>query len=343
MLRLPPFRFLRPGSVDEAADLLAKHGDRAMVVAGGTDLVPKMKRGQMEPEVLVGLGHLTELRAVHATDGGGVEIGAGVTLTAASSDRRVGADHPAYTRAAALVSSPALRNVGTIGGNLCVDTRCNYYDMSVEWREACGFCMKKDGDICRVAPASKHCRAIASSDTAPAAIALGGTVVLVGPGGHRREVSVSDLYQDDGQFYLAKAPDEIVECLRLPPPGAWRSSYVKVRRRGAIDFPLAGAAVALAMAGPVVEGCRIVLTAVGSRPFDVSAAGEALVGRELTGRELTGEDGLLADVAAEAAKVAKPLDNADLHYVWRKQMTRRAVVQAIVEAAGHSPALAALA
>ncbi|HET9091593.1 MAG TPA: FAD binding domain-containing protein [Acidimicrobiales bacterium] len=337
MLRLPPCSYLRPGSVEEAAELASRHGERAMLVAGGTDLVPKMKRGQMEPEVLIGLGHLAELRAVTETEEGGFLVGAGVTLAEVSSSRRLAAAYPAFARAAALVSSPALRNVGTIGGNLCVDTRCNYYDMSFEWRQACGFCMKKDGDICRVAPASKRCRAIASSDTAPAAIALGARVVLVGPAGARREVPVDDLYRDDGQYYLAKAADEVVESVRLPAPGDWCSSYVKVRRRGTIDFPLAGVAVALRRSGPLVEDCRIVLTAVGSRPFDVSAAAAPLLGHELTAGVLAGADGVLAEVAAEAAKVAKPLDNADLHYVWRKQMTRRAVEQAIVEAAGCTP------
>ncbi len=338
MLRLPPCSYLRPGSVDEAAELLAEHGETAMLVAGGTDLVPKMKRGQMEPELLIGLGHLGELRAVTETEEGGFEIGAGVTLAAVSGSPRLAAAYPAYTRAAALVSSPALRNVGTIGGNLCVDTRCNYYDMSFEWRQACGFCMKKDGDICRVAPASKRCRAIASSDTAPAAIALGASVVLAGPGGRRREVPVDDLYRDDGQYFLAMAADEIVQSLRLPPAGSWGSAYVKVRRRGTIDFPLAGVAVALRRSGLLVEDCRIVLTAVGSRPFDVSLAAGPLLGRELTAEVLAGADDLLAEVANEAAKVAKPLDNADLHYVWRKQMTRRAVEQAIVEAASCLPA-----
>ncbi len=337
MLRLPPCSYLRPGSVEEAAELLSRHGERAMLVAGGTDLVPKMKRGQMEPEVLIGLGHLAELRAVTETEEGGFLIGAGVTLAEVSADRRLAAAYPAYARAAALVSSPALRNVGTIGGNLCVDTRCNYYDMSFEWRQACGFCMKKDGDICRVAPASKHCRAIASSDTAPAAIALGASVVLAGPAGRRREVQVDELYRDDGQYYLAKSADEVVESVRLPAPGRWCSSYVKVRRRQTIDFPLAGVAVALRRNGPLVEDCRIVLTAVGSRPFDVSAAAAPLLGRELTAEVLAGADGLLAEVATDAAKVAKPLDNADLHYVWRKQMTRRAIEQAIVEAAGCLP------
>ena len=324
MLRLPRFSYLRPGSVAEAAQMLLEHGSRARLVAGGTDLLPKMKRGQMEPEILVGIGHLEELRQVRARADGGFDVGAGVTLTEVIAHPRLRSAYPGYVRAAALVSSPALRNAGTVGGNLCVDTRCNYYDQSYEWRQAVGFCLKKDGDVCRVAPAFTHCRAIASSDTAPIAIALGGTVVLVGPAGER-EVPVASLYRDDGKLYLTKADDEVLATLRLPDPGRWRSSYVKVRSRDSIDFPVVGVAVALQMTGPVVDACRIVLTAVASQPLDVSGASEPLLGREL-------DDVVIREVAAKAAKPAKPLDNADLSYVWRKRITSKAIEQAIREA-----------
>ena len=324
MLRLPRFSYLRPESVTEAAQILARHGGRARLVAGGTDLLPKMKRGQLEPEILVGLGHLRELRQVRVTEDGGFDIGSGVTLSEVISHPQLSAAYPGYVRAAALVSSPALRNAGTVGGNLCVDTRCNYYDQSLEWRQALGFCLKKDGDVCRVAPAFTHCRAIASSDTAPVAIALGATVVLVGPEAER-EVPLASMYQDDGKLYLTKADDEVLTTLRLPDPGLWRSSYVKVRSRDSIDFPVLGVAVALKMTGPVVVACRIVLTAVASRPLDVSDAADPLLGRELDGA-------VIHEVAAKAAKAAKPLDNADLSYVWRKRITSKAIEQAIREA-----------
>jgi 4-hydroxybenzoyl-CoA reductase subunit beta len=326
MLRLPPFSYLRPGSATEAAQMLADHGGRARLVAGGTDLLPKMKRGQLQPEILIGVGHLDELRRVCATEDGGFDIGAGVTLSEVISHPQLGAAYPGYVRAASLVSSPALRNAGTVGGNLCVDTRCNYYDQSYEWRQALGFCLKKGGDVCRVAPAFTHCRAIASSDTAPMAIALGGTVVLVSPEG-QREVPLASMYQDDGKLYMTKGDDEVLTTLRLPEPGLWRSSYVKVRRRDSIDFPVVGVAVALLMTGPVVEACRIVLTAVASQPLDVSATAEPLLGRELDGA-------LIGEVAAKAARPAKPLDNADLSYVWRKRITSKAIEEAIREAGG---------
>src|SRR5205823_5291637 len=230
-------------------------GPRAMFVAGGTDLFPKLKRRQFEVDTLISLGFLS---AGARPDG--TRIGAGLTLSAASRHPRLSAAAPGYAEAAGLVSSPPLRNVGTIGGNLCVDTRCNYYDMTYEWRRSVGFCMKKDGDICLVAPGSPRCWAVSSSDTAPMAIALGATVVLAGPDGER-ELPVGALYRDDGIEYLTKQPHEVLTALRLPPLAGARTAYVKLRRRGSIDFPIAGAAAALWLDGPTVTRARIVLSA----------------------------------------------------------------------------------
>ena len=327
MLRLPRFDYLRPGSASDAARMLADHPGRAMLVAGGTDLLPKMKRRQMQPEVLIGLSHLAGLHEVRSTPAGGIELGAAVTLTAVLHHDKIGVTHPGYAQAAGLVSSPALRNAGTIGGNLCIDTRCNFYDMTEEWREAIGFCLKTGGDACRLAMSSPRCWAVSSSDTAPIAIALGATAVLAGPAGER-EVPVGSLYRDDGTDHLAKAPDEVLTSLRLPPPGGWRSAYVKLRRRQSFDFPIAAAAVAVKLDGNVVEDCRIVLGAVASHPVEVAAA-STLAGRKL-------DDGAIAEVAVLAAKPAKPLDNTDMYYVWRKRMVKVIVERALREAAGLS-------
>src|SRR5256886_17134379 len=219
-------------------------GPKAMFVAGGTDLYPKLKRRQFEVEALIGLDFL-ERRIEGST------IGAGPTLAAISSRADV---HAGYAQAAGLVSSPPLRNAGTAGGNLCVDTRCNYYDMPYEWRKAIGYCLKKDGDICLVAPSSPRCWAVSSSDTAPMAITLGATVMLAGPDGER-EAPVAALYKDDGIDYLAKQPYEVVTEIRMPVDARTSSAYVKLRRRGSIDFPIAGAAVALELDGDVVDSC----------------------------------------------------------------------------------------
>jgi 4-hydroxybenzoyl-CoA reductase subunit beta len=323
VLRLPRLAYLRPRSAADAAGLAAEHGPRAAFVAGGTDLYPNLKRRQFALETLIGLSHLPELRERHA-GAGGIELGANLTLAEAAADLELVQVHPGYAEAAGLVSSPPLRNQGTIGGNLCVDTRCNYYNMTYEWRKSIGFCLKKDGDICLVAPSSPRCWAVSSSDTAPMAIALGAIVVLVGPAGER-ELPVAALYRDDGIDYLGKEPHELVRCVRLPGPGL-RSAYVKLRRRGSIDFPIAGAAVALDLEGELVRSCRIVLSAVASHPVEATAAGELLAGRKLDAEAV-------AAAAEEAARPAKPLDNADLTHFWRKRMVRVVVEEALRKAA----------
>lgn len=308
--------------------MTADLGGRAMLVAGGTDLYPKLKRRQFDPDTLVGLSHLRELRELRGDAAGGFEVGALVTLSTAATHGPLLAAHPGYAEAAGLVSSPPLRNVGTIGGNLCVDTRCNYYDMTYEWRKSIGFCMKKDGDICLVAPSSPRCWAVSSSDTAPVAIALGATALLAGPDG-QREMPVAALYRDDGIEYLAKQPYEVVTALRLPPADGVRSAYVKLRRRGSIDFPIAGAGVALRLEGGIVRWARVVLSGVGSHPVEAQAADKLLAGKELT-PEVT------AAAAELAARPAKPLDNADLAHFWRKRMVRLVVEQAIQKAAARA-------
>jgi 4-hydroxybenzoyl-CoA reductase subunit beta len=319
LLRLPRFKYLRPKDAREAARLAADLGPRAMFVAGGTDLFPKLKRRQFEIDTLIGLDFLG--RSVR---NGSEEclVDAGVTLAAAARDEHLQTRFAGYSEAAGLVSSPPLRNAGTTGGNLCVDTRCNYYDMTYEWRKAAGFCLKKDGDICLVAPSSPRCWAVSSSDTAPMAIALGGMVILSGPDGER-ELPVAALYRDDGIEYMAKQPSEVVTGLRLRAPAGTRSAYVKLRRRGSIDFPIAGAAVALALEGDVVREARVVLTAVASHPLEASVAEEFLKGKRL-------DPETVREAAELAARPAKPLDNADLSHFWRKRMVRVVVEQALM-------------
>ena len=306
--------------------MAAEHGARAMFVAGGTDLLPKLKRRQFELDTLIGLDFLP--RAIH---NGSTEcvVDAGVTLSAAAHDPHLRAGFAGYAQAAGLVSPPPLRNAGTIGGNLCVDTRCNYYDMTYEWRKAAGFCMKKDGDICLVAPSSPRCWAVSSSDTAPMAIALDGVVTLTGADGER-ELPVAALYRDDGMQYMAKRPEEVVTGLRLRATAGTRSAYVKLRRRGSIDFPIAGAAVAARLDGDVVVACRVVLSAVASHPLEVEAAGAFLAGKRL-------EPSSIQQAAELAARPAKPLDNADLSHFWRKRMVRVVVEQALAAVSDQTP------
>jgi 4-hydroxybenzoyl-CoA reductase subunit beta len=326
VLRLPRFSYLRPKTAREAAVMAADLGPRAMFVAGGTDLFPKLKRRQFEIDTLIALDFLP--REVH---NGSTEcvVGAGVTLAAASRDEHLIQNFAGYAEAAGLVSSPPLRNAGTVGGNLCVDTRCNYYDMTYEWRKAAGFCMKKDGDICLVAPSSPRCWAVTSSDTAPMAIALDGVVSLVGADGER-ELPVSALYRDDGIDYMAKQASEVVTSIRLSAGRETKSAYVKLRRRGSIDFPIAGAAVAVRLDGDTVVSCRIVLSAVASHPLEATAAEAFLKGKRAS------EDAI-RETADIAAKPAKPLDNADLSHFWRKRMVRVVVEQALQQATTRTP------
>jgi len=324
VLRLPRLRFLIPDSARQAAAMAAEGGPTTMLVAGGTDLYPNLKRRQFATDTLVGLTHLRELHEVRGEASSGFEVGACVTLSAASRHHEL---HAGYAEAAGLVSSPPLRNAGTIGGNLCVDTRCNYYNQTQEWRQAAGYCLKKDGDICLVAPSSPRCWAVSSSDTAPMAIALGATVVLAGTD-QERELPVSALYRDDGIDYLAKQAWEVITALRLPPADGLRTAYVKLRRRGSIDFPIAGCAVALRMEGDLVESARVVLSAVASHPLEVHAADQLLTGARL-------DDETIAAAAEAAAKPAKPLDNADLDYFWRKRMVRVVVEEALRKAAAR--------
>jgi 4-hydroxybenzoyl-CoA reductase subunit beta len=326
LLRLPRFSYLRPKTAREAARIAAELGPRAMFVAGGTDLFPKLKRRQFEIDTVIGLEFLP--RGIE-NGSNEVAIGAGVTLAEASRDAHLNERFRGYAEAAGLVSSPPLRNAGTIGGNLCVDTRCNYYDMTYEWRKAAGFCMKKDGDICLVAPSSPRCWAVSSSDTAPMAIALDGMVSLAGPDGER-EVPVAALYQDDGIQYMTKQPAEVVTTLLLRPAPGTRSAYVKLRRRGSIDFPIAGAAVAAQLDGDVVTSCRIVLSAVASHPLEATAAEAFLKGKTL-------DVETIREAAEIAAKPAKPLDNADLSHFWRKRMVRVVVEQALARISDQKP------
>jgi 4-hydroxybenzoyl-CoA reductase subunit beta len=315
MLRLPWFEHRAPRSVAEAAKILAAEGPRAMLIAGGTDLLPNMKRRHQAPQVLVSLRHITELKKLN----GG--FGAGLTLT-----QIVHSDQTptALRQAAAQVATPHLRNMGTLGGNLCLDTRCNYYNQTYEWRKAIDFCLKKDGKICWVATASKRCVAVSSTDTAPALIALNGSVVLQSSAGER-EVEAADLYRNDGIEYLARRPDEILTEVRIP--SGWKSTYWKLRRRGSFDFPILGVAAALKFEKDTITEARIALGAVASRPFLAEKAGEFLEGKKLT-------DEVIAQAAELVANRAKPMDNTDMDLYWRKDVADDFVGYALRELRG---------
>lgn len=320
MLRLPHFQYLAPRSVDEAAGMLAEHGPQALVVAGGTDLFPNMKRRQQEPPVVIGLRSIGKLRGIQAADGH-LRIGAMASLHDVATHPLVRQHYPALATAAAVVSTPHLRRMGTLGGNLCLDTRCTYYDQNYHWRKSIDFCMKKDGAICWVAPSSPRCWAVSSSDTAPVAVALRAQVYLVSSSGERT-VEAGDFFRDDGILYLTRRPDEIVSSIQLPALKGWQMTYAKLRRRGSFDFPILGVAAAVKLTDGVVEEARLVLGAVGSSPVDQSKLAAPLVGTRPTFEAIQA-------VASAAYKGARPLDNTDLNYAWRKKMARVYIERAL--------------
>jgi 4-hydroxybenzoyl-CoA reductase subunit beta len=306
MMRLPWFEYRAPRTVAEAAKILAGEGPQAMLVAGGTDLLPNMKRRHQTPKCLISLRQIQDLKSV--SNGSGITFGAGLTLSEIVRNERT---PTALRQAAAQIATPHLRNMGTLGGNLCLDTRCTYYNQNYEWRQAIGFCLKKEGETCWVATASKRCVAVSSTDTAPPLIALNARVVLESAS-EKREIPVESLYRNDGIDYLSRKPDEILTSVTIPE--GWKSTYWKLRRRGSFDFPILGVAAALRLdADGSIREARIALGAVASRPFLVEKASQFLVGKKLT-------DEVIAEASALTASRAKPMDNTDMDLYWRKEV-----------------------
>src|SRR5512137_1836367 len=242
MMRLPLFDFYAPRTLEEAARILDGEAGNALPIAGGTDLLPNMKRRQQVPKTLMSLRSVEFLRRVQL-DHSASRLGACLTLSQIASDPRFRNGLTALAQAASLVATPPIRNMATLGGNLCLDTRCNYYDQNYEWRKSIGFCLKKDGTTCWVAPGSAKCMAVSSTDTAPALMALGARVRLVSRS-NEREVLLSDLYNLDGMNYIRRQPDEILAEVLLDNLHGWKSTYWKLRRRGSFDFPILSVAAA---------------------------------------------------------------------------------------------------
>jgi 4-hydroxybenzoyl-CoA reductase subunit beta len=323
---LPSFRLLRPKTLDEAVSLMAKHGDDMKVVAGGTDLLPSMKQKLFTPGFVLDLRGVAELRGIKNTPGSGTEIGALTTLTNIEHCPVVRRDYPVLYEAVRTVASPVLRNMGTLGGNLCLDTRCLWYNQSLAWRKSCGFCLKKDGNLCHVAPGGKLCWAAFSGDTAPALLCLGAELEIAGPGGMKRS-PLSEFYVNDGIVRLRLAKTEIVTRVVLPESAAgWRGSYQKLRVRGSIDYPLAGVAVALKMNSGRVEDARVAITAVNPAPHLIRDADAQLVG-------MTPSEEIAERIGEMAARTAKPLTTSVLTPEYRREMVKVYAKRAVMAAA----------
>ncbi len=353
MLRLPPFRYSTPDSLDEVLRILdgegpPANGGGARVVAGGTDLWPNMKRRHQKAEHVVSLMRVPDLSGI--TNGDGLTIGGTALLSDVAAHEKVLADYPGLATAVRSISSPPLRQMATLGGNLLVDTRCTYYNQTEEWRRSIDYCMKEEGQICWVAPSSPRCWAHSASDSAPMLAALGAEVTLVSTQvstRSERRIPVADLYRNDGIEYLGLAPGEILTAVHLPKSAAapqCRSSFWKLRRRGSIDFAVLSVAVAAWFDGNGVDGnpadggtardVHLFLGAVASQPLHVPAASEILSGN-------TFDEDRIAAVAQEARKLATPMDNTDFLAQWRGKVVESYVTAALREVAGRNPGLQA--
>ncbi|HSJ10240.1 MAG TPA: FAD binding domain-containing protein [Longimicrobiales bacterium] len=328
MLRLHEYEYHRPRTVAEAATLLAAHPGRARLISGGTDLMPNMKHGLFTPDHVIALKQVAELRGIEERDGELV-IGAAETLSAVSRHELVRRRFASLAQAAGSVAGPQLRNMGTIGGNVCLDTRCTYYNQTYFWRSALGFCLKKDGDTCHVTKVGRKCVAAHSADTVPALITLNAMIDLVSAEG-TRTVPVDAFFVADGIENTVRGWNEIVTRIRIPlGPERLRTSFHKVRQRGAIDFPLLNVAVAAELGeGDVVDALRIVVSALGSRPRVVTGLDRIAHGHVL-------DDAVVDAVAERAYAQCHPLTNIIVDPEWRRAMVPVYVRRALRDILRH--------
>ena len=323
-MSLTPFKLLRPRTLEEALGSLAKHASNLRVLAGGTDLIPSMRQKLFEPEYVLDIRHIRELKGIRH-DESGVTIGAMTTLTEIEHCAFLKTNYPVLPEAAATVASPVLRNMGTIGGNICLDTRCLWYNQSLTWRKGCGFCIKKDGDLCHVAPGGTKCWAAFSGDTPPALLCLRAEIEIAGANGVRR-LPLHEFYTGIGDNYRHLQANEIVTRVFLPQSSAgYHGVYRKLRIRGSIDYPLAGVAVAMKRSNGHIEDASIALTAVNPAPVLVKGATAFLTGKEFS-------ESIAEVVGDMAARTAKPLTTSALTPEYRREMirvfTKRAVLAA---------------
>ena len=288
---MPEFRTARPATVAEAVAIRAAEPE-SRFVAGGTDLVPNIRRGIVAPPTVIDLNGVEEMRNIESFEGG-LRIGATVTLAELVEDERVGSTYHGLAQAAGGIAANSHRQVGTVGGNLCLDTRCVFYNQSEWWRRSNDYCLKSRGEVCYVAPKGHHCFAAFSGDLAPALMVLGADVEIASPSGGRI-VPLTEIYQDDGIDYLLLGGDEMIAAVRVPVlADGFRTGYAKSRVRSAIDFPLAGVAAGLRRDGEDVAELRVALTGTNSMPLLVEGT-EGLTGAPLDEAMLEGLDELTA-------------------------------------------------
>lgn len=323
-MTLPEFQLLRPRKLDEALELLDRHRGAIQILAGGTDLVPSMRQRLFTPRFVLDLKALRDLNYVR--NGAGLEIGALATVGDIAESTAVRKSFPVLAAAAATIASPVLRTMGTLGGNLCLDTRCLWYNQSLFWRKSCNFCLKKDGNVCHVAPGGQKCWAVFSGDTAPALLALDAEIEITSPRGTRR-MPLADFYTGDGMDRMKLAGDEILTRVIVPPSSAGRRGvYLKFRVRDSIDYPLAGIAVVLKLRSDgVCEQGSMALTALNPKPLVVPGSREALAGAKLS-------DDLLEKLAHLAGTAMKPLTTSSSTPDYRRDIAKVFVKRAVRQA-----------
>ncbi len=320
MMTLPPVEVLRPSSVDEAVALL-RANPGARVLAGGTDIVPNLKYGMYETQHLVALRGLSkELRYVRHD--GDLHLGALCTIDQLARDPRM---PPALAEACAQIAGPQLRRMGTLGGNLCLDTRCVYVNQSYFWRSALGFCLKKDGSVCHVVAGGQRCVAAASNDTAPVLLALDASVRIASPRG-ARELPLRDFYLADGVHNTVLEPDELLTEVRVPAASlSRRQAFSKLRTRAAIDFPSLNMAVALDLEKAAVRSVSLAVGALAARPALIKGLDD-LAGAKADAR-------FAEELSRRAHKQCKPLTNIGVDSGWRREilpvLVRRMVLRAM--------------
>jgi 4-hydroxybenzoyl-CoA reductase subunit beta len=318
-MQLESFEYLRPATVEECLAARVRAGAGGTWFAGGTDLLVSMKQGLERPDVLISLRGVPALREHQWTQSGDLRIGAACTLTSLVADPRLGREFPALARAIRGVGSRHVRNAATLGGNLCLPTRCWYTNQSEDWRDCRTPCFKTEGGLCHVIQTSSRCHAINSSDTAPALMALGAVLDVTGPGG-QRQMSVADLYRDDGVEFLTLAPGDLLTHITVPASGL-RSTFIKVAQRDGLDYAAANIAVALALNAGRVTRARLVVGSVGSRPLELGAAAHCLEGQPLT------------STTAEAAAAAAREDLGQVSNLFSPSGYKRRLVKALVRRA----------
>ncbi|HEY7160124.1 MAG TPA: FAD binding domain-containing protein [Acidobacteriota bacterium] len=312
MTTLPEFEVYIPESVKDALAFLSEHNGRAKIVAGGTDLLPSLKQRLFEPQFLIDIKPLVELQGIRTLDNGDISIGALTTITEIATNAYISTDLPVLQQAATTVAGPSLRNVGTIGGNVCLDTRCYWYNQSYFWRASCGFCIKKDGSLCHVAPGSKTCWAVYSADTPAALLTLDAKLRLSSASGDRL-LSSAEFFLNDGLQRNVMHADELLTEILIPAASrGYAGRYEKFRLRGSVDYPLAGVAIAAKKTNGSVEDLRVALTAVNPRPVMLAD----LFSETLN---LTGQD-LIDEVKKLAMKTAKPLKTSASTMEYRRHM-----------------------